>query len=237
MIVIKKIFFIGITLFTFSNCFAQFEKGQKAIGGEFLIFNTTNNFSESESGFSTNTGAGISLNFNKGKFFRKNLYGYGSLFWGYNNTFRETEGSDALGINLDRSRNTNITIGLGAGLRKYYPATEKIGLYLNGSIGANITRAKEKNYASVHDTVLKDLTQVYPFYNASISIVPGVYVMLNPKWQLNFNIGNLYVEHTLRPSRKGIVNYRSTTTMGLNFNIFDFRLGVLYMPGRVPKKE
>lgn len=232
---IKNILILGTLLASATLSFAQFDKGQKAIGGDFLVFNTTNNFSQTESGFSKNNGTGISLNFNKGKFFRNNFYRYATIFGGLSLGNRETEDNDNLGLNLSRTRYSYLSFGIGGGIRKYYPATDKIGLFINGQISGQITRTRNKFYATQHDTVLRDETQTYPSYDAELSIVPGVYVMLNPKWQLNFNIGNLYLSHTLVPGRSGVVNYSSTTTMGLNFNIFDFRLGILYMPGRFAK--
>ncbi len=230
---VLSIFFIIIASATAAN--AQYQKGQWAWGGEFSFVNSRNNVSRSTNAFSDNLSTGFNISAIGGKFVTQKMLLYGIADVAYSSSGTDLLLDDITGRREQRSYISITTAQIGIGVRRYYAVNERniVGFFVQVQLKAGNTWYSTRFFNSVGDTVFDDVKLKYPIRIASLTINPGIYINVTPMWQLTVNIGNLYATQTILPNwvNAGGVTRRNFS-FGLDVNLFDFRLGVLYTPNK-----
>lgn len=216
-----------------SQAGAQMYKGRWAVGGDFSFLNSRNAQSNSSNNFSEELGTGFNFRVHTGQFITNKLYTYGVVGINYSTLQRNYEAGTTTGGKDIRETLANATnIGVGAGTRWYIKGTERVGFFLQGQVMLSGTYVRRDEYFVENDTVKSDTKIKYPFYTLGININPGVYVVLSKRWQLTFDLGNLYFSQTWQPEKKGVIERSSNSSFGMDINLFDFRVGALYLLGK-----
>ena len=214
---------------------AQYQTGQWAWGGEFSFINSRNNVSRSTNAFSDNLSTGFNISVMGGKFVTQKILLYGIADVAYNSSGTDLLLDDITGRREQRNYTSNTTVQLGVGLRRYFIVNERniVGFFVQGQLKMGNTWHSTRFFNSIGDTVFDDVKLRYPIRIASLNINPGIYINVTPMWQLTVNIGNLYATQTIVPNwvNAGGISKRNFS-FGLDVNLFDFRLGVLYTPNR-----
>lgn len=208
-------------------------KGRWAVGGEFSFLNSRNAQSSTSSNFSEELGTGFNFRVHSGQFVTNTLYTYGVVGINYSTLQRNFEAGRTTGTKDIRETLANATnVGVGAGTRWYIKGTERVGFFVQGQVMFSGTYVRRDEYYVENDTVKSDTKIKYPFYTLGININPGVYVVLSKRWQLTFDLGNLYFSQTWQPEKKGVIERSSNSSFGMDVNLFDFRVGALYLLGK-----
>ncbi len=231
----KKYILIAVLVAVFFSIKAQYSTRQSVIGGEFSFANSRNSISRSTTDFANSYSNGFNAGIMAGEFITPKTLLYGALNVEYASFIRDLVTDNLTNKTEQDIFSSTFTMQLGVGARRYYAVNEKnvIGLFLQGQIGVGNSWIVQRNFASVNDSVFQDFDQRYPVRILSANINPGVYVNITKSWQLTLNIGNLYYTQTLIPEFANYAGNRNNSSFGLDVNLFDFRLGVLY----TPKKE
>lgn len=196
------------TLLTFSTLFlsccalnAQIEKGNVLLGGSFNYGSTSN------SGYNTNSNAGISPRIS---------YAIGK------NSVIGLSGNFNYGVNKSATNDDKqITSGYGASLfwRKYMPIQNKLGWYaeVNGGVTGWKNEYKGNNTSSNTAT------------SYSIGALPGLFFQAMPKLLVNVNVGGVNFNRSINK------NSSSTTSRYSSFNVnflSSFTFGVEFILGK-----
>ncbi len=211
---------------------AQMYKGRWAVGGEFSFLNSRNDQSSGSNNFSEELNTGFSFRLNGGQFVSQKLYTYGVAGITYSTLQRNYEMGTSGAKEIRKTLANATTIGIGGGTRWYIKGTERVGFFLQGQAVFSGTNVRREEFYSENDTVQSDAKVKYPFYSLDINIKPGVYLIVSKRWQLTFNLGNLYFTQTWQPEKTGVVGRSSNSTFGMDVNLFDFRVGALYLLGK-----
>lgn len=213
---------------------AQYTKGQWGFGGDFSFVNSRNSQSRSTTDFNDNYSNGFNVSLLGGKFISTKNYLYGTVDVGYTSFIRNLITDNFPNKIEQEIFSSNFTLQAGVGLRWYFAVNEKniVGLFVQGQIRAGNTWINQRNFAARNDTVSQDIKVNYPIRIFSANINPGVYVNITSQWQLTASIGNLYFIQTIIPESADVNLPKQNSSFGLDVNIFDFRLGVLYTPKR-----
>lgn len=228
----KKLIYTFLFVLGFTAANAQYQKGQWGFGGEFSFVNSRNTLSRSTTDFSETYRNGFNLKLVAGKFSSPKTFIYGVVDAGYNNSTANVV-YDNVTNSVEQEAYTSVfTLQAGIGLRRYFVVNEKniVGFYLQGQLQAGNSWTSTRSYNALNDSVYQDASQKYPTRIISAQINPGVYVNVTEKWQLTFNVGNLYFSQTFIPEWVEYGGSRRNSSFGLDVNLFDFRLGVLYTP-------
>lgn len=226
-----QLFLAGLLMLATAPAFAQMQKGRWAVGGEFSFLNTHNDQSNGTNSFAASSNTGFNFDLLGGKFVRNDLYLYSVAGMTYTKT-RSNQESNIGGKDINRSLFTALTVNVGGGLRKYFRATDRMGFFVQGQASFSNTFVRNEVYYVDNDTVQQDVKARYPFYSLTFNINPGIYVNLAKRWQLTFNLGNLYFIQTWQPEKKGVVARTRNASFGADINLFDFRIGALYFLGK-----
>jgi hypothetical protein len=227
----KQLFLTGLLIIAAMPAFAQMQKGRWAVGGEFSFLNTHNDQSNSSYSFAQSSNTGFNFDLMGGKFVRNDWYVYGVFALNYSKSSSNQE-SNIGSKEVNRRLATALTPSLGAGVRKYIRATDRMGFFVQGQASFSNTFVRNEYYYVDNDTVQQDVKARYPFYSLTFNINPGVYVNLAKRWQLTFNLGNLYFIQTWQPEKKGVITKTRNASFGADINLFDFRIGALYFLGK-----
>lgn len=229
----KNILFIALVLMVFTSD-AQYLRGQWGLGGEFSFINSRNRLSRSTTDFVDVRSSGFNTSLIAGKFTSNRTYIYGVVDLEYTSVDRDLVVENLTRSTEQQSFTSFFTVQAGIGVRRYYKVNEKniIGFFVQGQAMVGNTWVSQQNFAAIDDSVLSDINQKYPIRLLSINVNPGVYVNITPKWQLTVNVGNLYFTQSVIPDFVDINVSKKNSSFGLDVNLFDFRLGVLYTPRR-----
>ncbi len=229
----KNILFIVLVL-AFATTNAQYQKGQWGFGGEFSFINSRNSISRSTTDFADESSNVFNTSIIGGKFISKHTYLYGIADLRYTSNNKDVVIDNFTNSTERQSFSSFFTVQAGIGVRRYFKVNEKniIGFFAQGQIMLGNTWASELNFSSVNDTVLSNVRRRYPVRLFSVDINTGIYVNITPKWQLMVNVGNLYFTQSAIPHFVNIEAPKRNASFGLDINLFDFRLGILYTPKR-----
>lgn len=228
----KKFIMLLFAVVSLGTAKAQYTKGQWGIGGEFSFINSRNSVSRSTTDFTDSYSNGFSLSLVGGKFINSKTFLYGVADFEYVSFKRDLILDNVTNRTEQDIFSSTFTAQLGVGARRYYSFSEKniVGLFLQGQLKVGNSWVNQRNFASRNDSVYNDLKLYYPVRIISANINPGVYVNITPQWQLTLNVGNLYFTQTIVPEFATYSGNRNNSSFGLDVNLFDFRLGVLYTP-------
>lgn len=211
---------------------AQYDKGQFGVGGEFSFVNSRNSLNRSTTDFANSYNNGFNLGLNAGGFISRRDYFYGVLETEYS-SFKRDFVTDNLTNKTEQDLfSSTFTLQVGVGMRRYFKVNEKniVGFFFQGQALVGNSWINQRNFAAQNDSVFQDTKVSYPVRIINLNFNPGVYVNITPQWQLAMNIGNLYFVQTFIPDFVDVEQPRRNSSFGLDVNLFDFRLGVLYTP-------
>lgn len=214
------------------NLNAQYNKGQFGIGGEFSFVNSRNTLNRSTTDFANSYNNGFNLGLNAGGFISSRDYLYGVLETEYGSFKRDFVTDNLTNKTEQDVFSSTFTLQAGVGLRRYFKVNEKniVGFFFQGQALVGNSWVTRRNFAAQNDSVFQDIKENYPVRILNLNINPGVYVNITPQWQLTVNIGDLYFVQTIIPESAEVNQPRQNSSFGLDVNLFDFRLGVLYTP-------
>jgi hypothetical protein len=230
----KKSIAVVVLVLTVFTVNAQYQRGQWGFGGEFSFINSRNSVSRSTTDFVDAKSNGFNTSLIAGKFTSGRTYLYGVADVEYTSVVRDLVVENLTNSTEQQSFSSFFTVQAGVGARRYYKVNEKniVGFFVQGQVMVGNTWVSQQNYAEINDSVLSDINQKYPIRLLSVNVNPGVYVNITPKWQLTVNVGNLYFTQSVIPDFVDIGVSKRNSSFGLDVNLFDFRLGVLYTPKR-----
>ena len=217
---------------------AQYEKGQWAFGGDFSFANAQSNLSNTDNVLNNSSTSGFNFSINWGDFKTPSLLLFSQAGVDYRLTNQNYVADATTGRTERRSFTAATTINVGVGLRRYWKMNDDniVGFFLQGHLHAGNTWGNNSFFSSANDTVYNDTKLDYQIRTIGLNISPGVYVNITPKWQLLFDVGNLYATQTFVPrwsARNG--STKNDFSFGVDLNVFDFRLGVMYTPNRTKR--
>ena len=228
----NRILYTGLLLMVAFSLKAQYKKGQFGVGGDFSFINSRNSLSRSTTDFNDNYSNGFNVSLIGGKFISSKNYLYGIVDVSYSSFVRNLITDNFDNKVQQEVFSSSFSLQAGVGLRRYFAVNEKniVGLFMQGQLKVGNTWVTQRNFATQNDSVSQDVKINYPVRIFSASLSPGVYVNITPQWQLTANVGNLYFIQTIIPENEQVNLSKRNSSFGLDVNIFDFRLGVLYTP-------
>ena len=229
---INKIFLSILFVLPSVTVFSQFTPGRWAVGGEFSFVNSRSDYSTTNTSFSSGTSSGLNSKIYAGQFLTEKSYLHAILNFDITkvkNNFESTVG----GLEVRSSLSNIYTFGAGAGWRRYFPANKTLGFFVQGQATISRTWVINEVYFEHNDTVTQETRTSQQFNSLRLNINPGAYVNVGKHWQFTLNLGSLYYIQTWYPKGQDLYGTR-TSAFGMDVNIFDFKLGVLYLIGKTP---
>jgi len=172
----KNILLLGVLLLSLNFCEAQFQKGQKLLGGQIGAVASSQETAFSNSGYTQNTFLNLNLSLSK---FKSPLVANGfGLVYGYNYNHADNNNPPL------EQRSYQHAIGIFINKTRLVPLARKLDLALTGTGGINYIFGK-RTYVMSGST--SDLKAINPYLSGSL----GVWYQLGQRLLLTCDFSNL----------------------------------------------